>query len=64
LSDRFAGWYYVTPGDSYRTIVVDRPNLFRDKSARPANPGRPGGPGGLPPGFNPAGLGQPFPPGD
>ena len=25
LSDRFAAWYYVTPGDSYRTIVQDGP---------------------------------------
>jgi Domain of unknown function (DUF4340) len=62
LSDRFAAWYYVTPGDSYKTIVLDRPNLIRDKSAKPANP-RPG-PGGFPPGFNPANLGQPFPPGN
>ena len=62
LSDRFAAWYYVTPGDSYRTIVQDSANLIRDKSARPANPsagpgGRPGFPGGLP-----GGLGQPFNP--
>ncbi len=61
LSDRFAAWYYVTPGDSYRTIVQDRDKLIRDKGtgtpkAQPG--GRPGGfPGGLP-----GGLGQPFNP--
>ena len=58
LSDRFAAWYYVTPGDSYRTIVQDRANLIRDKSARPTPP--PGGPGGRP-GF-PGGMGLPFGP--
>ncbi len=59
LSERFAAWYYVTPGESYKTIVLDRANLIRDKSAKPANP-RPG-PGGLPPGFDPASFGQPLP---
>jgi hypothetical protein len=62
LSDRFAAWYYVTPGDSYKTIVLDRLNLIRDKTAKPANP-RPGQ-GGFPPGFDPASLGQPFSPGN
>jgi hypothetical protein len=62
LSDRFAAWYYVTPGDSYKTIVQDRSNLIRDKSARPANP-RPG-PGGRPGGFDPSSLGLPFSPGN
>ena len=58
LSERFAPWYYVTPGDSYRTLMVDRPNLVRDKSARPAGPpgGRPGLQG-LPPGFSFPGMG-------
>lgn len=62
LSERFAAWYYVTPGDSYRTIVQDRPNLIRDKSAKPAGPGPgPGArPGGFPGGF--PGAGQPFNP--
>ncbi len=59
LSDRFAPWYYVTPGDSYRTIVLDRPNLIRDKSARPAGPTPgPGGRSPFPGGFG----GQPFNP--
>ena len=62
LSDRFAAWYYVTPGESYKTIVVDRNNLVRDKSAKPG-PGAPG-PGGLPPGFNMPDLKQPFSPGN
>ncbi len=53
LSDRFAAWYYVTPGDSYRTIVADRATLIRDKSARPTPPpGGPGGRGGFPGGMN------------
>ncbi len=60
LSDRFAAWYYVTPGDSYRTIVQDRDKLIRDKGtgAKPQPGGRPGGfPGGFP-----GGLGQPLNP--
>jgi len=60
LTDRFAAWYYVTPGDSYRTIVQDRANLIRDKSAKPANPSA--GPGGRPGGLNPSNLGLPFGP--
>ena len=55
LSDRFAAWYYVTPGDSYRTIVQDRPNLIRDKGSKPATP--PGGRGGIPGMPNIPGLG-------
>ena len=57
LSDRFAAWYYVTPGDSYRTIVHDRTNLIREKTARPPTPpGRPGGfPGGMTMPFGPDG---------
>ena len=64
LADRFSPWYYVTPGDSYRTIVADRANLVRDKGSKPA---RPPGPGGMPnipglqgipglEGLNPGGL--------
>jgi hypothetical protein len=63
LSGRFAPWYYVTPGDSYRTIVQDRSNLVRDKSAKPAGPAA--GPGGFPGGFPgglPGGGGRPFNP--
>ena len=60
LSDRFAAWYYVTPGDSYRTIMQDRDKLIRDKGtgARP----QPGGRNPFPPGFPGGGLGQPFDP--
>jgi hypothetical protein len=32
LTDRFAGWYYVTPGDSFRSIMLDRAALVRKKS--------------------------------
>ncbi len=56
LSDRFAAWYYVTPGDSYRTIVLDRPNLIRDKGSKPTTP--PPGRGGIPGMPNIPGLGQ------
>ena len=56
LSDRFAAWYYVTPGDSYRTIVADRANLIRPKGSKPptSTPGR----GGIPGMPNIPGLGQ------
>jgi Domain of unknown function (DUF4340) len=60
LTDRFAAWYYVTPGDSYRTIVQDQANLIREKSAKPANPMP--GPGGRPGGFNPGSFSPSFGP--
>ncbi len=56
LSDRFSPWYYVTPGDSYRTIVLDRPNLIRAKGSKPTTP-PPGGRGGIPGMPNIPGLG-------
>jgi hypothetical protein len=31
LSDRFADWYYVVPGDAFRKIVLDRKALVRPK---------------------------------
>ncbi len=54
LTDRFADWYYVTPGESFRSIVLDRAALTRPKGAAPAAgaapampniPGFPGIPG-------------------
>ena len=33
LTDRFAAWYYVTPGDSFRSINLDRTALVRPKKA-------------------------------
>jgi Domain of unknown function (DUF4340) len=66
LSDRFAAWYYVTPGDSYRTIVQDGDKLVRDKGTgpKPQPGGRPGGfPGGFPGGL-PGGLNMPDPHGE
>lgn len=33
LTDRFAAWYYVTPGDSFRSINLDRPGLVKPKKA-------------------------------
>jgi hypothetical protein len=51
LNDRFADWYYVTPGDSFRSIVLDRAALVRPKAAKPdAGAAAPAMPG-LPPGF-------------
>ncbi|GIW86866.1 MAG: hypothetical protein KatS3mg108_1190 [Isosphaeraceae bacterium] len=32
LSERFADWYYVVPGDAYRKIVLDRKALVRTKT--------------------------------
>lgn len=63
LSDRFADWYYVTPGDSFRSIALDRTGVFKIKEAKPEG-GAPGGPGGFPGGL-PGGLGGPggLPPG-
>jgi hypothetical protein len=63
LTNRFAGWYYVVPGEAYRSIVVDRAGLTRDKTAQGGTPGGPppglnfpglngAMPGGLPPGLN------------
>ncbi|MHC5541286.1 DUF4340 domain-containing protein, partial [Singulisphaera rosea] len=31
LTERFAGWYYVTPGDSFKSIALNREALVRDK---------------------------------
>jgi hypothetical protein len=54
LSDRFADWYYVTPGDSFRAIALDRASLVRPKTDKPADNAVPSGmpnfnlPGGHP----------------
>ncbi|MDR3638726.1 MAG: DUF4340 domain-containing protein [Isosphaeraceae bacterium] len=57
LTDRFAGWYYVTPGDSFHSIALTRADLTRKKDEKkPA--GSPGGMPdfpGLPPSFKPPG---------
>jgi hypothetical protein len=51
LSDRFADWYYLTPGDSFRSIVLDRASLVRPKSDKPAAAPGPGAMPGFPTGF-------------
>ncbi|SIN78689.1 protein of unknown function [Singulisphaera sp. GP187] len=56
LTERFAGWYYVTPGESFKSISLDRANLIQDpKPKAPASGGMPPGMGGFPhqgiPGF-------------
>jgi hypothetical protein len=57
LSDRFGPWYYVTTGDSFRAINLERAQLVQPKKAPGATP--PGGPGGaldgFPGGFPPPG---------
>jgi hypothetical protein len=50
LSDRFANWYYVTPGESFRSIRLDRAALIGPKAPKTETPGVPGTPGGLPSG--------------
>ena len=59
LADRFGGWYYVTPGESYRAINLDRAALTQPKKppgeagAMPPDFSGPGGAGSAPPGFPP-----------
>ena len=56
---RFGPWYYVTPGDSFRAINLDRVSLVEPKKP-PGAEGADGGPGGFPgPG---GGLPKGFPP--
>lgn len=68
LSERFGPWYYVVPGEAYRSIMLKRQDLTRKKGEKPAgSQNLPGGlnlPGGmnLPPGFNLPGGGR-MPPG-
>ncbi len=64
LSDRFAGWYYLTPNESFKSLALDRSTLIRVKGAKPpgdAPGGFPPGGGGFPGGFPglPGGLGRP-----
>jgi Domain of unknown function (DUF4340) len=58
LTDRFGPWYYVTPGDSFRSINLDRAAITQPKkppgapdASMPSFPGSGGG--GIPPGFPP-----------
>jgi len=55
LSDRFAGWYYVTPGDSFKAISLNRENLIRDPKPKEET-GAPTGMPGMPPGFPHQGI--------
>ena len=61
ISDRFADWYYVTPGDSFRAIALDRPALLRPKTSDGAAGGPPTGFPGFPGGGMPGGIPR-FPP--
>jgi hypothetical protein len=59
LVDRFGPWYYVTTGDSFRAINLDRVQLVQPKKAAGTPGDMPGGlPGPLAPGlrggFNPS----------
>jgi Domain of unknown function (DUF4340) len=42
LADRFGGWYYVTPGDSYRSINLDATAVIEPKKAPDAAGATPG----------------------
>ncbi len=48
LTERFGAWYYVTPGDSFRSINVDRRSLFQPKKSSSPGAGLGGLPGGVP----------------
>lgn len=59
LTDRFAAWYYVIPGDGFRNVMLNREALVRKKQDKPATqptspfpPPSGSMPGGLPP-FHP-----------
>ena len=57
LTDRFGPWYYVTPGESFRAINLDRAAITQPKkppgASDSATPAFPGAGGGMPPGFPP-----------
>jgi Domain of unknown function (DUF4340) len=57
LTDRFGPWYYVTPGESFRAINLDRAAITQPKkppgAADAATPAFPGAGGGMPPGLPP-----------
>lgn len=60
LADRFGPWYFVTPGDSFRAINLDRAILTQPKKP-PGAPGASSGPAGGIPGFPMPGGGMPRP---
>jgi len=64
LVDRFGPWYYVTPGESFRSINLDAAALLKPKgSGNAAGASSPGGfPGGLPAGLPGGGATPPFHP--
>jgi hypothetical protein len=37
LANRFARWYYVVPGDAFRSIALNRETLVRPKQDKPAS---------------------------
>ncbi len=53
LTNRFNAWYYVTPGESFRKLIMDRASLERAPAPAGGSPGS--GPPGLPPGLFPPG---------
>ena len=50
LSERFAPWYYLVPGDAFREIVLDRESLTQARTSATSEPGAL--PSGFPPGLN------------
>jgi hypothetical protein len=58
LTDRFAAWYYVVPGDAFRNIVLNKQALLKPKGPATSPTGA-----SLPPGLNlPGGLNAASPP--
>jgi hypothetical protein len=55
LTDRFAAWYYLVPGDAFHSVELDRASLIREKPPTTPDPAA----GGLPPGFSMPGGGLP-----
>ena len=58
LTERFAAWYYLVPGDAFHNVELDRASLIREKPPTTPGPGAEGlpgfpmpGGGGLPPGI-------------
>jgi hypothetical protein len=59
LTDRFAGWYYVVPGDAFRSVVLEKTALVKKKGDKPADSTPAGLPNFSPSGLTPPGGGHP-----
>jgi hypothetical protein len=54
LTDRFAAWYYVVPGDAFRSVVLDRAALIKKKEDKSGSTSP-----GLPSTFEPGAFPKP-----